>query len=61
MTILKSRIGKDGIIFQNCKYDNEFLIIDTESQNTLLGVEQDKEIDKSKRLRDAYDRQQQNK
>ena len=61
MTILKSRIGKDGIIFQNCKYDNEFLIIDTESQNTLLGVEQDKEVDKTKRLRDAYDRQQQNK
>jgi replicative DNA helicase len=61
MTILKSRIGKDGIIFQNCKYDNEFLIIDTETQNTLLGVEQDKEVDKTKRLRDAYDRQQQNK
>lgn len=53
MTILKSRIGKDGIIFQNCKYDNEYLIIDTESQSTLLGVEQQKEDDKLKRIRDA--------
>ena len=40
ITLLKSRIGKDGVVFQNCKFDNEFLIIDTESQNTLLGHEE---------------------
>ncbi len=37
LTLLKSRIGKDGVVFQNCKFDNQFLLIDTESQNTLLG------------------------
>lgn len=61
MAILKSRIGKDGIIFQNCKFDNEFLIIDTDTQNTLLGVEEAKVEDKQKRLKDAYERSQQNK
>jgi len=39
LTLLKSRVGKDGIIWQNCKFDNQFLVIDTESQNTLLGHE----------------------
>jgi replicative DNA helicase len=39
LTLVKSRIGKDGIIFQNCKFNNEYLEIDTESQNTLLGFE----------------------
>ena len=29
MTLLKSRIGRDGVIFQNCTFNNEMLIIDT--------------------------------
>ena len=37
MTLLKSRIGQDGVIWNNCKFDNKFLIIDTETQTTLLG------------------------
>jgi replicative DNA helicase len=37
MTLLKSRIGQDGVIWNNCKFDNKFLVIDTETQTTLLG------------------------
>lgn len=58
MTILKSRIGKDGIIFQNCVFNNEYLEINTESQNTLLGVEEKKIEDKKARLKDAFLSQQ---
>jgi len=37
VTLLKSRIGPDGIVFQNCLFNNEMLEIDTDTQNTLLG------------------------
>lgn len=37
MTLLKSRVGQDGVIWNNCKFDNRFIIIDTETQTTLLG------------------------
>jgi hypothetical protein len=59
ITLLKSRIGKDGIIFQNCKFDNKMLIIDTESQNTLLGHEEQKTEDRAARAREAFLRRQQ--
>jgi replicative DNA helicase len=39
LTLLKSRIGRDGVVFPNCKFNNEFLVIDTETQTTLLGQE----------------------
>jgi replicative DNA helicase len=58
VTLLKSRIGKDGIVWQNCKFDNEFLVIDTESQNTLLGHEELKIEDKKTRAREAYIKRQ---
>lgn len=54
ITILKSRIGKDGIVFQNCKFDNEYLIFDTESQNTLLGHEEEKSEAKKQHAADIY-------
>jgi len=54
LTLLKSRIGKDGVIFQNCKFNNELLIIDTDSQNTLLGHEQEKTKNNAKRAADAF-------
>ena len=54
LTLLKSRIGKDGIIWQNCKFNNEFLIIDTESQNTLLGHEEQKVQNNQVRAREAF-------
>ena len=54
LTLLKSRIGKDGVIFQNCKFNNEFLEMDTESQNTLLGYKTDQEEDKKQKAAEAY-------
>lgn len=54
LTVLKSRIGRDGVIFQNCTFNNEFLIIDTDSQNTLLGHEEQKVQERSNRAREAF-------
>lgn len=54
ITLLKSRIGQDGIVFQNCKFDNEYLEISTEIQNTLLGLEKNKEEEKRNRLEIAF-------
>jgi replicative DNA helicase len=54
MTLLKSRIGQDGIIWSNCKFDNKFLVIDTESQTTLLGHQEDKEKTQASRAREAF-------
>lgn len=54
MTLVKSRIGRDGVIFANCKFNNEYLEIDTESQTTLLGHEQEKVKDKQERAKQAF-------
>ena len=54
LTLLKSRIGKDGVVFQNCKFDNEYLLIDTESQNTLLGHEEQKVQNNQNRAKEAF-------
>ena len=43
IAITKSRIGKDGIVFENCKFDNEMIEIDTDSSVTFLGMEEQKE------------------
>lgn len=58
LTLLKSRIGKDGVVFQNCKFNNEYLDIDTEMQNTLLGHEEEKTKNNINRAREAYQRRQ---
>jgi replicative DNA helicase len=58
LTLLKSRIGADGVIFQNCRFDNEYLIIDTESQNTLLGHEEQKIEKERNRAKEAFQRRQ---
>jgi replicative DNA helicase len=58
MTLLKSRIGQDGIIWNNCKFDNKFLEIDTETQTTLLGHKEDKEKNNSNRAKEAFIRRQ---
>jgi replicative DNA helicase len=59
MTLLKSRIGKDGIIWQNCKFDNQYLVIDTESQTTLLGHKEEKQKDNATRAKEAFMRRNQ--
>jgi len=61
LTLIKSRIGKDGIIWQNCKFNNEFLIIDTDTQNTLLGHEEQKTQDRAARNAEIYKKAQQKK
>lgn len=43
IALTKSRIGKDGIVWENCKFNNEYLEIDTDTQNTLLGFKENKE------------------
>jgi replicative DNA helicase len=59
LTLLKSRIGRDGVIFQNCKFNNELLVIDTDSQNTLLGFEQEQVQKRSNRAAEVYRNRQQ--
>jgi len=61
LTLLKSRIGKDGIIWQNCKFNNEYLLIDTETQNTLLGHEEQKTQDRAARTAEIYRKAQMKK
>jgi len=59
IAITKSRIGKDGIIFENCKYDNEMLVIDTEQSMTFLGLEEQKEERNRDRIKQLMDKRQQ--
>lgn len=54
LTLLKSRIGKDGIIFQNCMFDNEYLQIDTDTQNTLLGHQEEQSEKKQQRAAEVF-------
>jgi hypothetical protein len=54
VTLLKSRIGKDGVVFGNCKFNNELLEIDTDTQNTLLGHAEEKAIQKKEHILDVY-------
>lgn len=58
LSLLKSRIGKDGVVFSNCKFNNEYLVIDTESQNTLLGMEQQKTQNNANRAAEAFKKRQ---
>ena len=59
IAITKSRVGKDGVIFENCKFNNELLEIDTESSVTFLGFEEKKEEQKRDRIKELMDRRQQ--
>jgi len=59
IAITKSRIGQDGIVFENCKFDNEFLEIDTAQSQTFLGVEEDKEQRNRDRVSQALQRREQ--
>jgi hypothetical protein len=58
IAITKSRLGKDGVVFENCKFNNEYLVIDTESQNTLLGMEQQKTQNNANRAAEAFKKRQ---
>ena len=56
IAITKSRIGDDGIVFENCKFDNGMLEIDTESSMTFLGVEEQKEERKKQRVKELLEK-----
>lgn len=59
MALLKSRIGKDGVVWQNCKFDNKFLVIDTDSQNTFLGLQEEKVENRKNLVKDSFLKRQQ--
>ena len=59
IAIVKSRLGRDGIIFENCKFDNATLEIDTETTQTFLGFEKEKTDRNRERVAQALQRRQQ--
>ena len=56
IAITKSRIGKDGVVFENCKFNNEMLEIDTESTTTFLGLEEQKEERNRSRIKEIMEK-----
>ena len=59
IAIVKSRLGRDGVIFENCKFDNGTLEIDTETTQTFLGFEKEKVDRNRERVAQALQRRQQ--
>ena len=59
IAITKSRIGDDGIVFENCKFDNSMLEIDTESSVTFLGLEEKQEEKNRDRIKDLMEKRKQ--
>ena len=54
ISILKNRLGSDGMIFQNCKFDNGLLEIDTNDRVTENGFEVDSEKKRKERQSQQY-------
>ena len=59
IAITKSRIGDDGVVFENCKFDNAMIEIDTESTTTFLGLEEQKEERQRQRVKELLEKRQQ--
>jgi replicative DNA helicase len=59
IAITKSRIGDDGIVFENCKFDNAMIDIDTESSMTFLGLEEKHEERQRQRVKELLEKRQQ--
>jgi replicative DNA helicase len=59
IAITKSRVGKDGVIFENCKFNNELLQIDTDSSVTFLGFEEKRDDQKRDRIKELMEKRQQ--
>jgi hypothetical protein len=59
IAINKSRIGKDGVVFENCKFNNELLEIDTDSSVTFLGFEDQQEERKRDRVKELLEKRKQ--
>ena len=56
IAITKSRIGEDGVVFENCKFDNGMLDIDTESSVTFLGLEEQNDQKQRDKVRELLER-----
>jgi replicative DNA helicase len=56
IAITKSRIGDDGVVFENCKFDNAMIEIDTESTTTFLGLEEHKEERQRQRVKELLEK-----
>jgi replicative DNA helicase len=56
IAVLKSRFGKDGVIFEDCTFDNGKVVIDTESSQTFLGYEKTQEVKKESHTRERIQR-----
>jgi len=54
ITLIKSRIGQDGVIMSNCVFDNEYLNISTDEQTTYLGHEIKQAEKKKNRAAELY-------
>ena len=52
IAVLKSRFGKDGVIFEDCTFDNGRVFIDTETSDTFLGYEKKVEERKDENVRE---------
>jgi len=59
IAITKSRLGKDGVVFENCKFNNELLEIDTDSSVTFLGFEEQQEERKRDRVKELLEKRKQ--
>ena len=65
IAVLKSRFGKDGVLFEDCTFNNGKVFIDTETSDTFLGYERKVEVRKEEnakeRLKMAKLRREQSK
>jgi len=63
IAVLKSRFGKDGVIFEDCTFDNGKVFIDTETSDSFLGYERKvserKEESQKERLKRLKERRKQ--
>ena len=52
IAVLKSRFGKDGVLFEDCTFDNGKVYIDTETSDTFLGYEKKVDVRKEENAKE---------
>ena len=57
ISILKNRLGADGMVFPNCKFDNGLLLIDTNDRITENGFEAESESKRTRKANQIYQQQ----
>ena len=56
IAVLKSRFGRDGVVFEDCTFDNGKVHIDTETSQTFLGYEKTQEVKKESHTKERIQR-----